>query len=421
VLLAAALLLLIALGLGLFVARECRVLDCVSGGSAAAQCGNVSPPRVVQKLPLSDAQELVIEGITAARRDASVSVELSLKGRFWNESDQNLYVFIGRTPPAAPPASYALSSDEKYFSDLSYRVRNAVELPHSNDIRIGVMAPREAAYTPQVYSGDAVRADAVGRDAHVGVEASEHLVRLSVPLDELYRRRQSAAPELVSLTVATARDYVGFVDQLSVTDLAPGETKRAGPKAAEPVLYPTLDYDSHLLKSVSLSERDGSVRVEFETAAEVKDWAQTNFNFFFVPYPPVRGAARPRDPSKSISLPYAWSFYCGVYSPSRIFCKASGGSDFTYDEGYAERSELEGPAGVRFSALGGARYALELGPENVKKIKGERDSFALLITTGRDGFGPTSVYGWDPSRRCNLARTILGAAAPSAFPQTLCP
>ena len=144
-------------------------------------------------------------------------------------------------------------------------------------------------------------------------------------------------------------DWVGFVDQLSVTDLAPGETKRAGPKAAEPVLYPTLDYDSHLLKSVSLSERDGSVRVEFETAAEVKDWAQTNFNFFFVPYPPVRGAARPRDPSKSISLPYAWSFYCGVYSPSRIFCKASGGSDFTYDEGYAERSELEGPAGVRLA------------------------------------------------------------------------
>ncbi|HEX8116359.1 MAG TPA: hypothetical protein VF521_03745 [Pyrinomonadaceae bacterium] len=421
VLLAASLLLLGALGVGLFVARQCRVLDCVSGGEAAARCANVTTPRLVQKLPLSDAQELIIESATATRRGAFVSLELSLKGRFWNESDQNLYLFIGRTPPAAPPASYALSSDTKYFTDLPYKVRAAAELPHSNDIRIGIMAPRESAYTPQVYSGDAVHTDAVGREAHVGVEASEHLVRISLPLDELYGRRQLAAPERVSLTAATARDYVGFIDQLSVTELAAGETKQAGPKTAEPVLYPTLDYDSHLLKSVSLGEREGSVRVEIETAAEIEDWAQTNLNFFFVPYPPQSRTPRPLDPSKAVLLPFPWSFYCGVYSPSRTFCKASGGTDFTYDEGYAERSALGGPAGVRFSALGGARYALELGAENVKKIKAGGDAFALLITTGRDGFGPTSVYGWDTSGRCKLARSIFGAAAPTTFPQLLCP
>lgn len=240
-------------------------------------------------------------------------------------------------------------------------------------------------------------------------------------LDEMYRRRQSAVPERVSLTVATARDYVGFVDQLSVAQVADGETKRAGPRAAEPVLYPTLDYDSHMLKGVSLGERGGSVRVEFETAAEIKDWAQTNLNFFFVPYPPAPGAPRPPDPSKTVLLPFAWSFYCGVYSPSRIFCKASGGADFSYDEGYAERSSLEGPKDVSFVALGGARYALELGPESAGKMRGGAGAFALLVTIGRDGFGPTSAYGWDISRRCQTARAIFSAGLPATGPRALCP
>lgn len=415
------LLLLISLCAALLVARDCRALACVSSGNVAiTHCANVSPPQVVQRLPLSDARELIIENVKVSRQGSSVLIETNLEGSFWNESDQNLYVFVGRTLPAAPPVSYSLSADVKYSADLPYEVRNTVVLPHSNDIRVGFMSPREAAYTPQVYTGAAVRADAVGRDAHVGMEVNRHLVRLSLPLDELYRHRQSAVPERVSLTLATARDYVGFVDQISITDVAEGETKQADRKPVSPTLYPMLNYDSHLLKSVTLDEGENSVRVEIETASEIEDWAQTNLHFFFVPYPATGGAAQPLDPSKTVALPQQWSYYCGVYSPSRLFCKASNGTDFTYDEGYAERSSLEGPAGVRFGVLGGARYVLELAPENVAKVKGGRDAFALFVTAGRDGFGPTSVYGWNLSWRCKLMRRLFGTATPALILPTLC-
>lgn len=420
-LITALLFLLAPLCVALLVARDCRTLACVSrNGAPSSRCANVSSPQVIRRLPLSDAQELIIEQVTVTRRESSVMVDANLKGRFWNEPDQNLYIFIGRTPPAARPASYSLSADEKYAADLPYAVRSAVELPHSNDLRVGIMAPREAAYTPQVYAGDAVQTDIVGRAAHLSMEVSEHLVRLSLPLDEWYRRLDSATPARVSLTLATARDYVGFVDQLSVTDVAEGETKQARRGTAEPTLYPMLDYDSHLLKSVTLDEHERSVRVGIETASEIADWAQTNLHLFFVPYPPDTGAAPPLDPSKTLPLPYQWSYYCGVYSPSRIFCKASNGSDFTYDEGYAERSALEGAAGVQFRVLGGAKYSLELAPENVAKIKAGRDAFALLITIGRDGFGPTSAYGWNLSRPCKLTRRLFSTATPALLPQSLC-
>lgn len=415
------LLLLIPLCVVLLVARDCRTLACVSrGGAATTRCADASTPQVIQRLPLSDARELVIEGLKVSRAGSSVSAEVTLKGSFWNETDQNLYVFVGRTPPDAGPESYSLSADVRYAADLPYEVRNTVELPHSNDFRVGVMAPRGAAYTPQVYRGAAVYADAVGSDAHVGVETNQHLVRLSLPLDELYGRVQSAPPGRVSLTVATARDYVGFVDQLSVADLAEGESRQAARAGSEPTLYPAFDYNSHLLKSVTLIEGDGSARVEIETAAEIGDWAQTNLHFFFVPYPAGGGGTNPLDPSKTVPLPRRWSYYCSVYSPSRIFCKASGGDDFTYDEGYADRSSLEGPAGVRFRALGGARYALELAPENVSELKAGADAFALLITAGRDGFGPTSAYGWNLSRRCKLTRRLLGVVAPPPLLSNLC-
>jgi hypothetical protein len=418
-LVAASLLIVAMLAAALLLMRNCRALACVSGATKT-QCTNVSPPQVVQRLPTSDSQELILEQVRVSRRESNVSVEVTLKGNFWNESDQNLYAFVGQTRPGAGPVSYSLSSDAGYFAGLPYEVRNAVALPHDNDVRVGVMAPREAAYTPQVYAGDAVRAYAVGRDAHVSIEVSEHVVRLSLPLEELYRARQSAVPERVSLTIATARDYVGFVDQLSVRDVASGETKQADPKPSPPALYPTLNYDSHILKSVTLDASAQPARVEFETAAEITDWAQTNLFFYFVPYPAPKTAARPQDPSKTVTLPYAWSLYCAVYSPTRVFCKASNGTDFTYDEGYAERSALEGPTDVRFNTLGGARYALELGPRSVATAKGGGDDFALLMTVGKDGFGPTSVYGWELSRRCALMRRFLGVATPGAISQPLC-
>lgn len=413
--------LLTPLCIALLVARDCRALACVSrGGAATTRCADTSPPQVIQRLSLSDARELIIEGLKVSRVGPSVSVEVTLKGEFRNETDQNLYVFVGRTPPAGRPESYSLSADVRYAADLPYEVRNTVELPHSNDFRVGVMTPREAAYSPQTYRGAAVHADAVGRDTHVGVEVSQRLVRLSLPLDELYRGVGSAAPERVSLTVATARDYVGFVDQFGVNDVAGGETKQGGRAAVEPTPYPTLDYNSHLVKSVTLHDGGGLVRAEVETAAEIGDWAQTNLHFFFVPYPARDVGANPPDPSKTVTLPHGWSYYCGVYSPSRLFCKASDGRDFTYDEGYAERHALEGPAGVRFRVLGGARYALELAPENVAKLKAGGDAFALLITAGRDGFGPTSAYGWDLSRRCKLTRRLFGVFASPLLPANHC-
>jgi hypothetical protein len=420
-LIAAALLVACALGGALLAASRCRALSCVSRGAGPpARCANDPAPQSLARLPLSDARELIIESFGVSRGESSVVLEVGLEGRFWNESDQNLYVFVGRTPPAAAPARYSLSSDEGYVADLPYAVRGGVELPHSNDLRVGVMAPREAAYTPQIYAGDAVRADAVGRDANISMEVNGHLVRLTLPLDELYRRRQAGPPERVSLTLATARDYVGFVDQLSVNDVAVGETKRADRRAGGPTLYPMLDYDSHRPGSVTLGGEEGSVRVEIETASEIRDWAQTNLHFFFVPYPPDNNNPAPRDPSKTVALPYPWSYYCGVYSPSRLFCKASNGSDFTYDEGYAERATLQAE-GVRFRALGGARYVLELAPENADRMRAGRDAFAVLVTAGRDGFGPTYAYGWSLSRRCSVVRRLLGVAAPALFSQPACP
>lgn len=396
------------------LARECRALYCVlQPGSAITKCGNISPAQLVQKLPLSDAQDLIIEHTSVTRQASSLSISVTLKGKFWNESDQNLYVFIGKALPGGATASYSLSSDEQYFADLSYAVHNTVVLPHSNDVRLGIMAPREAAYTPQVYTTDPVQATLVGHDAHVRMQVDEHQVRLEFPLDEYYQFKQAPVPEQLSVTLATARDYVGFIDQISVIDVAPDETKDADRKSTPPALYPMLNYDSHLFRSVQMEETNGRLRIELEMGAEIADWAQTNLYFLFVPYPPAASKVRPLDPSKTITLPYQWSFYCGVYSPGRIFCKASNGVDFTYDQGYAERSRLEKPAGVQFSALGNARYALELTSENVEQIKAGRETFALLLMAGRDGFGPTSVYGWNTSNRCRSLRRFIGFSLPT--------
>jgi hypothetical protein len=370
---------------------------------------------------LSDARELIIENVGVTRTAASVSFQVNLKGRFWNETDQNLYIFVGRILPDGTQASYALSSDEQYFADLPYQVRSAISLPHSNDIRIGIMAPREAAYTPQIYINDAVHTDFVGREAHIRMELNEHSLRLELPLAEYYERKQMVVPERVSFTLATARDYVGFVDQISVMDVAAGETKNADQKRLAPTLYPTLNYDSHLFKSVTLEESGNSVKVVFEMSAEIQDWAQTNLHFYFVPYPPATAPASLYDPSKTIAMPAPWSFYCGVYSPTRVFCKASNGTDFIYDKGYAERAELAQPTGAQFRVLGTAKYALELTPAAVAKIKADRGAFALLLMAGRDGFGPTSIYGWSLSKRCNLTRRLLGVAIPSFMPPLVCP
>lgn len=393
------------------VARRCRPLSCVAqAGAAEVRCVNVASSQVVKKLPLSDSQELIIESVKLTRQPASASLDVTLRGEFWNEADQNLYLFIGRALPAGQHSSYSLSSDTQYFADLSYPVRNTIELPHSNDVRIGVMAAHESAYTPQVYISDPVYADLVGTEAHVRIDQRQHLVSLELPLAEYYELTKEALPVSLSLTLATARDYVGFVDQISVMNVSVGETKFEDKKRLPPIVYPMLSYESHLFKNVTLKQVAGAVRVEVEMESEIEDWAQTNLHFFLVPYPPHEADAL-FDPSKTVKLPYAWSYYCGVYSPNRIFCKASGGRDFSYDSGYAKRSALEKMSGVQFRAPGKAQYVIEFAPENLEKIKEGGDAFALLLMAGRDGFGPTSFYGWEPAKRCGFLNRFLPIAS----------
>jgi hypothetical protein len=389
--------------------RRCGLLSCVSYVDApAAQCA--AGQTGLRRLPLSDSTELAVEDLQVAREQSTLTALVRLKGRFWNATDQNVYLFVGQPLPEGVTSSYSLSRDTQYAADLPYAVRDAVRLPHGVDIRVGVMAPQASAHTPQVYINDPVRADAVGAASGVAVEADGQVVRLKLPLDEFYRRKGIDVPRRVGVTVATARDYVGFIDQASVAGVAVGETKAGGRGPLPPAVYPAFDYGSHAVKRLTFERAGGAARVELETESPIEDWAQTNLHFFFVPYPPGPSPVAPSDPSGTLVLPHPWSFYCGVYSPNRLTCKASYGSDFTYDSGYSERARLEAPAGTHFGALGGAKYALELTPEAVAKMTGGRGgALALLLTVGRDGFGPTSCYGWDCSSTCRLLRRLEGS------------
>lgn len=389
--------------IGLLIAgRQCAKPYCiVQIGEPVTQCANTQPDHtVIGYLPISDSQELGLEGASVARDESSITLSARLKGRFWNESDQNIYIFLGQSAPAA--VSYSLSADPQYFTDLSYNVRHTIQLPHSNDIRIGIMAPRPAGYTPQVYITDPVKSDLTGPAAHIEMTSDGHDVRFKLPVSDYYRLKGSQAPGSISVTVATARDYVGFIDQLSVTNVTVGQTKEADQRAQPQAVYPFLNYDSHRFKTVAVQQDSGSVRIMVETNAEINDWAQTNLNFFFVRYPVVGWKHLPTDPSHKVTLPAPWSFFCGVYSPNRFSCKSSNGSDFAYDSGYSERTSLDTPEGVRFRKVGEAKYELELAPAVVEKIKANGDKFALLLTAGRDGFGPTSCYGWNCSHSCNF-------------------
>lgn len=401
-------LLALVLALGWSLMRDCWRLYCVlQGGASVAQCADgARDSSAAEATPLSDARDLIIESVEVTRDQSSAVVSVKLGGRFWNETDQNLYLFVGQSPADGAPVTYSLSTDEQYFADISYSVRNSIQLPHSNDLRVGVMSPQESEYTPQIYINDPVRADFVGRDAHVEMSVNGQDVRIKLPLSAYYERKRAGLPKLLSFTVATARDYVGFVDQSSVSNVAVNGSATGDKRPLPAALYPMLDLRSHVVRDVTLRRQDdGSVRIELETESPINDWAQTNLNFFFVPRPQGSGAS-PADPSQSFTLPHPWSYYCGVYSPNRLFCKPSQGTDYSYDAGYAERSRLEKPAGVAFRELGGAKYALELSPEIVGQVKSGSADFALMLTVGRDGFGPTSCYGCSCSGRCELARLL---------------
>ncbi|QSQ19648.1 hypothetical protein JY651_30605 [Pyxidicoccus parkwayensis] len=367
-------------------------LDCVlEKGAAEAPCAGVTEHQQVNRLELTGARELVLTDLAAHRTPTSLVVDATLQGAFRNAVDQNLYLFLGGSTGSTP---YALTADPQYAADLSYPVRTSLNLPHQLDIRVGLMAPEPSGYTPQIYVRDSVHADAVGRDAQVVQRMDGPHVHVEVPLERYYRLKGLPVPRALSVTLATARDYVGFIDHRTVLDLKEGDTGMATPRDSTPVLYPSLDTRSHRFKAVTLEQKGDTTRVSVELRAPVTDWAQTNLQFFFIPLPPTPPRERLTDPSHAVALPYAWSWYCAVYSPRRVFCKASEDRDYTYDTAYAERASLETPAGVRFREEEGARYLLEVPTTSVRA---GREGFALLLAAGRDGFAPTSFYGSHPA------------------------
>jgi len=355
---------------------------------------------------LTDPGELIIKDVVVSRDQYAADVRINLQGHFDNEQDQNIYIFIGEETAAM--TSYSLSSDTQYFKDLSYPVRNTVEFSHRNEIRIGVMSPEISHYSPQVYMKDPVYADLVGKVTNIRLNSSGNEVMLRIPVTDYYKSQGKSVPALLSFTIATARDYVGFIDQITLHNLRLDNTELNAKKTLPPSLYPPLNYDSHVVKRLTAERASsGGVRIQFETAAEIQDWAQTDLHFFFIPYPAHKRGRGLFDPSHSLGLPFAWSYYCGVYSPNRIFCKASNGTDFTYDTGYAKRTELETPAGITFRALGNARYSLEVDAPIVSIVKDHGEDFAILMTAGRDGFPPTSCVGWDCSWLCSTLNSLF--------------
>lgn len=355
-------------------------------------CRGVPARSRVQDPPLSRTKELVLRAVSASRVDATLLLDIELEGRFRNAADQNIYVFIGASGHGS--TRYALTADPKYFDDLSYPVRGAVEFPHGNDVRVGIMAPEPSNYTPQVYATDLVKADLVGIDAGiVQTTRADGTLHFEIPLDRYYALKKQSIPERIAATVATARDYVGFVDQITTREIGSGEACRVTERPAPPMAYPDLDLGSHHFEAIKLVKRDGLFRVEIDTAAPIRDWGQTNAHVFFFPAPPFRSASPLADPSGQLRFPYKWSYYCGVYSPTRIFCKTSGGHDFTFDRAYAERDKLEAADGVRFRQEDGRKIVLELPADLERTWRAKQATFAVGVLLGRDGSGPTSWYG----------------------------
>lgn len=350
-------------------------------------------PRVAAQssraLTSSEASELALRMVQATREGARLTLDIQLAGTFWNESDQNVYVFLGR----AGAASYSLTADPSFASDLSYPVRSSLDLPHTNDVRIGVMSPAIRPYSPQLYVTDPVHSDAVGPSTGIVQTVQNRVLHLELPLDSAYAFAKAKVPERLSVTVATARDYVGFVDQLTVPDLAPSSTGTQTERALPPATYPKLDARSHRLERVAIRGQQGQTAVEVDTAAPIADWAQTNLYFVFVPVPPRKAAQPLLDPTHHRPLPHPWSYYCAVYSPRRVFCKASRGVDFTFDTAYSERATLPESKDVRFRETSPGKYVLDLGPAPSAELSDPKSTFGLIVATGRDGFEPTSFYG----------------------------
>jgi len=114
-------------------------LDCIfDTRTSVTNCADVSTRRKLDLPRLRDAKQLELRRVTALRSASTLTLDIELQGRFDNDIDQNVYVFVGAR--STIPSAYALTSDPQYFADLSYPVRGSLALPHTTDVRVGIMA-----------------------------------------------------------------------------------------------------------------------------------------------------------------------------------------------------------------------------------------------------------------------------------------
>jgi hypothetical protein len=367
---------------------SCPFRCVLRAGSAAVECAAPSASDRRWTPPSVPSESSEITRVAARNASGVLHVDVELRGGFVEAVDQNVYLFLGTTADARSGASWSLSDDPAYFEGLGYPVRAAVTLPGEPARRIAILSPRVESYSPQVYERRRGDAAVTGPAAPLTLTQSGTSFEVAVDLSRLLGGTAAADDELW-VTVATARDYVGFISDATV-DRVPSDGREVSATPTSPTMhYPRLEPRSHELTAVSVARGARKLEVDLRTLEPVRDWAQTNVGFYFFALPTPRLARRPRDASKSFELPAGWSYYCAVYSPVRVFCRRPDPTTWSYDESYSGRSRLDLPAGVHVDTVGGE---LRLGVDAEAAGVGSGD-VGVMVTVGRDGFAPTSVYG----------------------------
>ncbi len=369
---------------------RCTLLE----GATATTCPApaVADVRWVPPSVPSEASE--IERITARRASGALTVDVELGGGFVEAVDQNVYLFLGRAADARAGASWALSEDPAFFENLGYEVRSRVTLPGDPLRRVALLSPRVKSYSPQIYESARGQAYVTGAAAPIALQSSGKSFHVSVELATLLGGSAAARDDLW-LTVATARDYVGFISEATIGRVTADGTVASSAPTSPSMRYPLLDPDGQKLAGVALARHGPSLDLVVRTVAPVHDWAQTNVNLYFFALPTPMLASRPRDASKAFELPAGWAYYCAIYSPARVFCRRPPLDGWSYDDGYAERARLEVPPGVGVEIAGTeVRVSMDT---TVTGVLGHGD-VGVVVTVGRDGFGPTTIYGIEDAK-----------------------
>jgi hypothetical protein len=336
--------------------------------------------------------------VVARTTGGTLDVSVQLRGGFVEAVDQNLYLFVGRAPDASPGASWSLSDDPAFFEGLGYPIRAAVSLPGEPLRRIAILSPRIEAYSPQVYERSRGEASETGPGTPVTLASTGSVFEVTVDLPRLLGS-SAAGDDPLWLTVATARDYVGFVSDVSLPAVRRDGDEVSATPTSPAMHYPSLEPSSHQLVEASIARSGSSLDVAVRTLSPIRDWAQTNVTFYFFSLPAPRLAHPPRDASKSFDLPAGWSFYCAVYSPTRVFCRRADPTTWAYDDSYSERRQLEMPQGIRVDATGSD---VRLSLDDATTGLAGRD-VAVMVMVGRDGFAPSFAYGARPLQGSSVA------------------